>query len=335
MKKYFLYGLILYSILSCNNNCKDAKSMTVLASSTYQNVDSNVIKTGGVRLIALKNGYHVWTQQIGNSPTKVLLLHGGPGFSSVGFTCFQDFFPTAHIEYILYDQLGCGMSDHPNDTSLWNIPRYVDEIEEVRQALHLDSFYLYGWDFGGQLAQEYAIKYPSHLKGLILSNTDASIPIYIHYTDSLYKVIYNQIKDYDLPKGDKNIYKDGLTYKDTAEMIYYETHICRLKPWPAPVILNYKNISQPVYITMCGSNEYSLRGNTRNWSVLDKIKNIQCPTLILGGKYDETPIYELTEMANAIPHSKLVVFNNSGRWSMYNEQKPYFDTLINFIQHGL
>jgi pimeloyl-ACP methyl ester carboxylesterase len=55
------------------------------------------------------------------------------------------------IELIYYDQLGCGNSDNPKDTSLWDLSRYVEEVEQVRQALHLDkdNFYLLGHSWGG------------------------------------------------------------------------------------------------------------------------------------------------------------------------------------------
>ena len=67
--------------------------------------------------------------------------------------------------------------------TLWEIPRFVEEVEQVRQALGLDArnFYLYGQSWGGVLAIEYALQYQHHLKGLIISNMMASIPLYNEY----------------------------------------------------------------------------------------------------------------------------------------------------------
>ena len=94
----------------------------------------------------------VWTKRIGNNPgLKVLLLHGGPGATHEYLEAFDSFLPAAGVEYYYYDQLGSGRSDHPDDESLWDLDRFVDEVEQVRIALGLDrnNFVLYGQSWGG------------------------------------------------------------------------------------------------------------------------------------------------------------------------------------------
>src|SRR5205809_7070275 len=82
--------------------------------------------------------------------------------------------------YYYYDQLGSAYSDQPDQPELWELPRFVDEVEQVRTALKLDAsnFYLLGHSWGGILAIEYALKYQRNLKGLVISNMVASIPAY-------------------------------------------------------------------------------------------------------------------------------------------------------------
>ena len=104
--------------------------------------------------------FNVWTKRIGNNPAlKVLLLHGGPGATHDYFEAFDSFFPAAGIEYYYYDQLGSGRSDNPDDSSMWDVNRFVDEVEQVRSALDLgpDNFVLLGQSWGGILAMEYAL----------------------------------------------------------------------------------------------------------------------------------------------------------------------------------
>ena len=132
--------------------------------------------------------YRVWTKRTGNNPaTKVLLLHGGPGATHEYFEAFDSWFPAAGIEYYYYDQLGSAYSDQPDDPRLLGIDRYVEEVEQVRQALGLDAsnFYLLGHSWGGILAIEYALKYPQHLKGLVVSNMMSSIPAYNRYAQDV------------------------------------------------------------------------------------------------------------------------------------------------------
>ena len=139
------------------------------------------VLSGGVRLISVETpkGHVVWTKRIGNHPTmKLLLLHGGPGDAREYFECCDSYLPAAGVEYYYYDQLGSGYSDQPDEPNLWELPRFVEEVEQVRQALHLDStnFFLLGHSWGGILAAEYALRYQTHLKGLIISNMMMSIP---------------------------------------------------------------------------------------------------------------------------------------------------------------
>ncbi len=96
------------------------------------------VRTAGIRMLPVANGkYKVWTKRLGSGPVKVLLLHGGPGFSHEYLEAFESFLPEAGIEMYYYDQLGCNNSDQPEDASLWTLPRYLDEVEEVRRLHHL------------------------------------------------------------------------------------------------------------------------------------------------------------------------------------------------------
>ena len=145
------------------------------------------VQAGGVRMIQLADGHKVWTKRFGNGPIKVLLLHGGPAFTHEYLECFESFFPKAGIEFYEYDQLGSHYSDQPDDDSLWTLDRFVDEVEQVREALGLDetNFYLLGHSWGGILGMEYALKHQDHLKGLIISDMTADFGRYAAYNAKL------------------------------------------------------------------------------------------------------------------------------------------------------
>ena len=137
--------------------------------------------------------FRVWTKRVGNNPRiKVLILHGGPGMTHEAYEAFDSYFPGAGIEYYYYDQLGSAYSDQPHDKTLWDLDRFVDEVEQVRVALGLDrdNFYLYGQSWGGLLAIEYALKHQDNLKGLIISNMMSNIPAYNEYAK---KVLFPQM----------------------------------------------------------------------------------------------------------------------------------------------
>jgi proline iminopeptidase len=52
--------------------------------------------------------------------------------------------PAEHRPVIFYDQLGCGRSDRPENDTLWNVNRFVEELAQVRSVLHLDRLHLFG-----------------------------------------------------------------------------------------------------------------------------------------------------------------------------------------------
>ena len=142
---------------------------------------------------------------------KVLLLHGGPGFTHEYMECFESFFPRQGFEIIEYDQLGSYYSEQPTDSSLWTTERFVEEVEQVRKALGLnkDNFYLLGNSWGGLLAMEYALKYQQNLKGLIVTNMMASIPAYEQYNLKLRSQMRKSLVDSLIAYEDKGMYKDS------------------------------------------------------------------------------------------------------------------------------
>src|SRR5258708_666744 len=115
---------------------------------TYLDLQEPGIQSGGVKMIPIHAGkYHVWTKRVGNNPKiKVLLLHGGPAATHEYFESMDSFLPKEGIEYYYYDQLGSHYSDQPTDSSLWTTERFVEEVEDVRKGLGLDSsnFFLLG-----------------------------------------------------------------------------------------------------------------------------------------------------------------------------------------------
>src|SRR6266568_282459 len=153
--------------------------------------DPRDVISGGSRMVPISTPsgeFRVWIKRVGSNPdVKVLLLHGGPGASDELYECFDTWLPRAGIEYYYYDQLGSFRSDQPDDPSLWDLARFVDEVEQVRKALTLDggNFVLFGQSWGGLLALEYAVRHHQHLKGLVISNMMSSARLYNAYANDV------------------------------------------------------------------------------------------------------------------------------------------------------
>lgn len=225
--------------------------------------------SGGVRLIPVetpKGTFRVWTKRVGHNPRiKVLLLHGGPGATHEYFECMDSYFPAARIEYIYYDQLGSAYSDQPEEADLWETARFVEEVEAVRVALGLnsDNFFVLGHSWGGILAMEYALKYPQHLKGLIISNMMASIPAYNAYATNTLMPAMDQKVLAQIKEFEASGHTENPQYMALLVPHHYEQHILRMPvdQWPDPVHRAFGHLNASIYVPMQGPSELGASGS--------------------------------------------------------------------------
>ncbi len=333
---FLLLAFICFGFAACNNNSNNSNA------SYYDTTGRTDLLSGGVKLIPIKTAkgtFNVWTKRVGNNPRiKVLLLHGGPGATHEYFECFDSYLPKEGIEYYYYDQLGSAFSDNPNDSSLWTIDRFVDEVETVRIALGMDStnFFLLGHSWGGVLGIEYALKYQQNLKGLIISNMVPSIPDYIKYSNDvlapqLPKEVLAQIRSYEA-KGE---YTDP-GYLKLIEEYFYPEHILRmpLTYWPDPVKRAFAKLNFPLYLKMQGPSEFGVVGNAvlKNWDRKADLHKIKVPTLAIGGQFDTMDTKEMEALSKMVQHGKYLNCPKGSHMSMYDDQQTYFTGLIGFIK---
>jgi proline iminopeptidase len=324
---------MLCLFVACSSPSEDEKQ-TAADPCTYLNVTTTGdYQTGGVQMIQLREGYKVWTKRHGNSPMKVLLLHGGPAGTHEYMESFQSFFPQANIEFYDYDQLGSYRSDQPDSMALYSIERFVEEVEQVRVALGLDSsnFFLLGHSWGGILALEYALKYQQHLKGLIVSNMTADFHKYAAYNNTLREQLRPSLIDTLKAFEDKGLYSDPL-YLSLVEKEFYAKHICRIYPFPEPVARSFKHFNMEVYAYMQGPSEFVPGGILKDWSVWDRLKELRVPTLTVGAKYDSMNPNEMKEMATLVQNGQYVYCPNGSHMALWDDQQVYMDGVIRFIQ---
>jgi proline iminopeptidase len=333
--------LLLLFITSIFVSCSRSNSTEDKSNTTsYFDSQTTGIQTGGVERIQIetpKGKYSVWTKRYGNNPTKkLLLLNGGPGATHEYFECFESFLPKEGIEFIYYDQLACGNSDNPNDTSLYDLNRYVEEVEQLRIALHLDSsnLYLLGHSWGGILAMQYALKYQQNIKGLIISNMMASCPEYGKYAETvLAKQMSKQVLDSIAYFENNGKYTDP-KYMELLMPNFYAKHICRipLDQWPEPVNRSFSKLNNELYVLMQGPSEFGIAGKLTNWDVSNELKNINVPTLVIGATYDTMDPKYMEWMSKQIPHADFLLCTNGSHMCMYDDQQTYFSGLVKFLK---
>ena len=298
------------------------------------------VQTGGVQMIPVQTPsgtFKVWTKRFGNNPRiKLLLLHGGPGATHEYFECFESFLPQEGIEFIYYDQLGSAYSDQPQDTSLWNIDRFVEEVEQVRTALGLnqDNFYLLGHSWGGWLAQQYVLKYQDHLKGLIISNAMSSSPAYNKYADEVLSTQLDPAVLAEVKAIEARGEFDNPRYMELLMPNFYNQFICRLPmaEWPDPMTRAFNKINHTIYVMMQGPSEFGLSGKLENWDISQQLGTIKTPTLVIAAKYDTMNPEYLQWMAEQVQNGSYLLCENGSHMCMWDDQQSYMNGLIKFLK---
>ncbi|HRD57717.1 MAG TPA: proline iminopeptidase-family hydrolase [Ferruginibacter sp.] len=322
-------------VAGCKVKTKENKS------SYFDYSHSDDQATGGIKMIPIitpKGTFNVWTKRMGNNPKiKVLLLHGGPGGTHEFFENFDGYFPKEEIEYIYYDQLDSYYSDKPNDSSLWTIEHFVEEVEQVRKALKLDStnFYLLGQSWGGLLAMEYALKYQQNLKGLIVSNMMASVPAYEKYAKEVLGPqmpadVYKEIMDLEA-KGDFSNPK----YTQLIMEHYYPQHVLRMpiEKWPESVTKSFKHLNPNIYVYMQGYSEFGMTAGAtlKGWDISQKLNTIKVPALMVCGKHDTMDPKYMEWMSKQVQHGRSLT-TNGGHCAQFDDPNNFFPGVIQFIK---
>ncbi|PHI19769.1 proline iminopeptidase [Lewinellaceae bacterium SD302] len=333
--------LCLLTLFACEQPTKNPPPVADEPRNGYfDNTGRDDVYTGGVKMIPIETPsgtFNVYTKRTGNNPKiKVLLLHGGPGVSSLYFEPADSYFPGAAIEYYYYDQLGSYRSDHPGDTSLWNTPRFVEEVEQVRQALDLgpDNFYVLGHSWGGILGIEYALKYQDKMKGLIISNMMSSCPAYGRYAHEvlgpgLGEETYRKILAYEDAEDFSNP-----DYVNLMTTEHYTKHVLRrpLGEWPRAVNVAFENTNPDIYVPMQGPSEFGIRGKLANWDRTEDLAKIEIPTLVIGAQHDTMDPAFMKMMSEKLPKGEYLHCPDGSHMAMWDDQEVYFMGIIDWLK---
>jgi proline iminopeptidase len=294
----------------------------------------------GVRMIPIstpKGEFRVWTRRVGDNPRiRLLLLHGGPGATHEYFLPAERNLPAAGIEFCYYDQLGSAHSDQPDEAELWTIPRFVDEVEQVRVALGLDrdNFYLLGHSWGGMLAMEYALEHQEHIKGLVISNMMSSGPAYNAYAEQVLMPTMDQAALAEIKRLEATGATDDPSYMGLLVPHHYEQHILRrpAADWPEEVLRAFQAINMSIYVPIQGPSELGAGGLLLDWDRTADLERITVPTLVIGAEHDTMDPAFMAMMARKLPRGSYLHCPGGSHMAMYDDEATYFAGLIDFLK---
>lgn len=278
-------------------------------------------------------GGSVWSARMGpREGTPVLLLHGGPGAACDYLLPLAERL-AEHRPVVVYDQLGCGRSDHPDDPSLWTIERAVQELDQVRAALGLDRCHLFGQSWGGWLSIEYMVGHPAGIELLVLASTSASIPEFTAGARGLIEALPEPHRTVLIDLGARGEY-DHPDYQ-AAVQEFYRRHLCRLDPWPDAMMRSSEQMEgNQVYLTMNGPTEFDVIGRLRDWDRTADLHRIQVPTLVTCGRYDEIVPSCSETITRGIAGAQMHVFEQSAHCAHLEEPESYAALVEGFLAAG-
>lgn len=273
-------------------------------------------------------GGRVWYRIVGKSTgTPLLLLHGGPGAASYYLK------PLAALgderPVIFYDQLGGGHSDHPSDSTLWTIDGFVNRLEALRDSLGLAKVDLFGHSWGTILGVEYTLRYPEHVRSLILASPALSIPRWAHDADSLRATLPDSLQQ-AIARHEADGTFDAPEYQN-ATMAYYGLYLARRQPWSADIDSTFAALNPEVYGYMQGPSEFTITGTLKDYDVTDSLSMIGVPTLFTAGDHDEAAPSTVRYYASLVPGAEVEIIPNSGHLTMQDQPERYVEVLRRFL----
>ncbi|SMF09757.1 proline iminopeptidase-family hydrolase [Paenibacillus barengoltzii] len=274
-------------------------------------------------------GGRVWFVRVGTgSKTPLVVLHGGPGGTHHSLKAgLQDLADERPV--IFYDQLGSGNSERPGDPSLWQLDRFVEELECVRQALNLDEIHLLGHSWGTMLAATYLIKRkPKGVRSITFSSPCLSAERWKRDADVLISKLPQEVRE-AIVRNEERGTTDSEEYRNAVDE-YYKRHLIRIDPLPEVVIQNRAKSNSEVYLTMWGPSEFCPTGNLKTFDCTSELNQIAIPALFVCGRYDEATPESTQYYQSLVPHSQFHVFENSAHYGYLEDSDEYKALLRSF-----
>ncbi len=276
-------------------------------------------------------GGEVVTYSFGEGEETVVTISGGPGVSC-------DYIRESHKQYadegfrvVAWDQLGTGQSDRPDDRSLWTIPRFVEEVETVRQALNLGKIHIIGHSWGGILGLEYTLAHLDQVKRFVMSN--------IAVNASLMNLGFKQCKlalGVETAKMMSLRECEGTTahpeYRAAVTLLTYR-HMCRTETLPAPVLASLKDLG-PAGAVMFGPHLYHCTGSLAAWDRTADLHHVKIPVLVVTGEHDYVLPEYAAIAANYLPDARLKILRGCAHMPFHEDPAAYHREVLGFLKES-
>jgi L-proline amide hydrolase len=282
------------------------------------------------------DGSQTWyriTGDLDNGAVPLVVVHGGPGCTHDYLLRLSALARDGH-PVIHYDQIGNGRSTHLHnaDPSYWTVDLFVAELQNLLAGLGItDAYHLLGQSWGGMLGAEFAVAQPAGLQRLVIADSPASMRLWSVAADSLRAGLPDGVNA-TLLRHEQAGTTSSPEYLQ-AMQVYYDRHVCRVVPNPPEVAASFAAIENDptVYHTMNGPSEFYVVGSLKGWSVIDRLHQINVPTLVISGHHDEATPVAVQPFFELIRDVRWRIFAESSHMPHVEETERFLSVVRHFL----
>ena len=261
------------------------------------------------------------------SGTPLVAVHGGPGFTSYYLEPLFDVQSDRPV--VLYDQAGCGRARRSGGRKSFSVAGFVDELEQLREALGLESVHLLGHSFGGVIVGEYALRFPHRVATAVFACVSIDIPRWVADSERLISKL-PLMQRMVLAEGKRSGNLDSPEYQRALSQ-YYDKHIYGIAPLPSCLSRAIEESDTVTYSTVWGRNELVVSGVVQEYSLTPRLSEISCPTLFVCGRHDEATPEAHEYFASLVPEARCVVFEQSAHHPQLSETEQFVRVVRDFV----
>ena len=274
--------------------------------------------------------YRVAGDLAGSEQAPVVILHGGPGAAHDYVEPLAELTDTTGRATVLYDQIGCGRSQHMPDApaEFWTVELFCRELAALLEHLNIaERYHILGQSWGGMLGMEHALRHPPGLRALVVANSPASMPLWVAEGNRLRGLLPPDVQE-ALTRHEAAGTTDSPEYQ-AAMMRFYERHLCRVVPFPPELQRTFDQLDEDptVYRTMNGPSEFHVIGSLKDWDITSQLGGIDLPVLVISGEHDEATPAVVRPLVEAIPGARWELLEG-GSHSTHLEQSDRFLGLV-------
>ena len=235
----------------------------------------------------------------------LLLMHGGPGLGHVSLTPFRALADRHTV--VFYDHRCNGRSTGAPVTSMtWE--NLTADADALREELGFERWAVLGHSFGGQVALEYALRYPERVSRLVLLDTAGDAR---WAQENAAEVLAGRGFGRKTVAVARRFYNGRIAAKDFARasirlLPAYDHRFSLLRLGREMIEGGWRAAMRPEALIFGGQM-------MRGWSVMDRLAEIRVPTLVLAGRDDFLfPPESQALLAAGIPNARLRIIERAG-----------------------